>query len=314
MAKILDCTFRDGGYQTNWNFSIPFVEDYLNLIHRLGVEIAEIGFRAAVTLENQDSGPFFFSNEKFLKSLSLPDTLQIAVMINSDEISEVKTEVNSLFPPAAESIVSLVRIASRINDIKKSYEIAVQLQDKGYKVALNLMESTPELISSEKFLQISQLLGTFDYVFLADSFGILSPAEINEMDSIFKETRSEYGLHLHDNRGLAYANALAGEQNGVLWLDSTAAGLGRGAGNLRTEQLLIDSRGKETLLSSEFSQLLDLIQTLSVGSLEQWPMVLNPLYFLGARFNVHPNVVLKLIRDASPELAIKHIIGQGTSN
>ena len=314
MAKILDCTFRDGGYQTNWNFSIPLVEDYLNLIHGLGVEIAEIGFRSALKSENQDSGPFLFSDEEFLNSLSLPDTLQIAVMINSDEISEVKTEVNSLFSPAVESTVSLVRMASRINDVKKSHEIAIQLQDKGYKVALNLMESSPELISSKKFLQINGLLEAFDYVFLADSFGILSPTEINEMDSIFKETRSDYGLHLHDNRGLAFANALAAKQNGVLWLDSTAAGLGRGAGNLRTEQLIIDSCSEETLLSTEFSQLLTLMQTLSEGSLEQWPRVLNPLYFLGARFNVHPNVVLNLIRDADPELAIKHIIGQGSSN
>jgi 4-hydroxy 2-oxovalerate aldolase len=176
------------------------------------------------------------------------------------------------------------------------------------------MESSPELLGSNNFRQINELLGTFDYVFLADSFGILSPTEINKMDCIFRETRSEYGLHLHDNRGLAYANALAAEQNGVLWLDATAAGLGRGAGNLRTEQLIIDSCREETLLSKEFSQLLTLIQTVSEGSLEQWPRVLNPLYFLGARFNVHPNVVLKLIRDTDPELAIKQIIGQGSSN
>jgi 4-hydroxy 2-oxovalerate aldolase len=314
MAKILDCTFRDGGYQTNWNFSIPLVEEYLNLIHKLGIQIAEIGFRSALTSEKQGSGPFLFSDENFLKSLSLPHTLQIAVMINSDEISEVKTEIDSLFLSAAESIVSLVRIASRISDVKKSHEIAIHLQGKGYKVALNLMESSPELIRSKKFLQINEFLGTFDYVFLADSFGILSPVEINEIDSIFKVTRPDYGLHLHDNRGLAYANALIAEQNGVRWLDSTATGLGRGAGNLRTEQLIIDSLGEETLLSTEFSQLLALLQTLPEGSLEQWPRVLNPLYFLGARFNVHPNIVSKLIRDAGTESAIKHIIGQKSSS
>jgi 4-hydroxy 2-oxovalerate aldolase len=314
MAKILDCTFRDGGYQTNWNFNVSQVEEYLNLIHKLGVEIAEIGFRSSLTSENQDSGPFLFSDEKFLKSLSLPESLQLAVMINANEISEVRSEINSLFAPASESIVSLVRIASRLNDVKKSHEIAIQLQGKGYKVALNLMESSPELIRGKKFLQIIELLETFDYVFLADSFGILSPTEINEMDSLFKETRSDYGLHLHDNRGLAYANALTAEQNGVPWLDSTAAGIGRGAGNLRTEQLIIDSCGEETLLSTEFSQLMALLQTLSESSLEQWPRALNPLYILGARFNVHPNVVRDLISDAGPELAIRRIIVQGSSN
>ena len=72
MFNTVDCTFRDGGYQTNWHFNTSLVEEYLSLIHELGVEIAEIGFRSAVSVENKDSGPFLFSDEKFLRGLSLP--------------------------------------------------------------------------------------------------------------------------------------------------------------------------------------------------------------------------------------------------
>ena len=305
MVRILDCTFRDGGYQTDWHFSSSVVEEYLQLIYKFGIEFAEIGFRSAFSPENVDSGPFLFSDEKFLGSLSLPDKLQLAVMINADEISNIEAEIDSLFVSASESKVSLVRIAARINSVEKSLKIASHLQRKGYKVALNLMQSSPELIRGEHFRKISGLLESFDYLFLADSFGVLSPTEIKEMDSTIRKIRPDYGLHLHDNRGLAYANSLVAIQEGVQWLDSTALGLGRGAGNLRTEQLIIDTCERNVLGSIEFAKLLETLCALSKSTEGGEQVGLGALYFLGAKYNFHPNVVFGLIKSSDAALAVK---------
>ena len=46
------------------------------------------------------------------------------------------------------------------------------------------------------------------------------------------------GIHAHDNGGLALANSLAGLESGASWVDSTVLGMGRGAGNTRSELLL----------------------------------------------------------------------------
>jgi 4-hydroxy 2-oxovalerate aldolase len=310
MLKIVDCTFRDGGYQTNWHFDTSLVEEYLCLIHQFGVEIVEIGFRSAVSTENKDSGPFLFSDEKFLKGLSLPEDLQLAVMINADEISNVEGDIDSLFIPASQSRVSLVRIATRINCVGKSHKIASHLKHKGYKVALNLMESSPELLNGGDFKQSVELLKLFDYLFLADSFGVLSPAKITEMDSIIRPIRPDYGLHLHDNRGLAYANSLVAIQEGVRFLDATALGLGRGAGNLRTEQLIIDMFEQSALGSIEFSKLLMVLQTLHKSAVSGKREGLEALYFLGAKYNFHPNVVFGLISDADTGRAVKLLTRQ----
>ena len=35
--KILDCTLRDGGYYTNWDFDGKLVNDYLKLIRFLSI-------------------------------------------------------------------------------------------------------------------------------------------------------------------------------------------------------------------------------------------------------------------------------------
>lgn len=310
MFHIVDCTFRDGGYQTNWHFDISLVEEYLYLIHQLGVQIVEIGFRSAVTPGNKDSGPFLFSDENFLQSLSLPDELQLAVMINADEISNVEAEIDSLFVPASHSKISLVRIAARIDSVEVSHEIASHLKRKGYKVALNLMESSPKLLRGTEFMQIREVIKSFDYFFLADSFGVLTPINIKEMDLIIREIRPDYGLHLHDNRGLAYANSLVATQEGVQWLDATALGLGRGAGNLRTEQLIIDMCENDILGSVHFSKLLDVLEALFNSSTNAASEGLGALYFLGAKNNIHPSVVFSLIKDADTTRAVELLAGQ----
>ncbi len=296
MTKILDCTFRDGGYQTNWNFNVPLVEEYLLLVQKLGVEIVEIGFRSRLTPSNRTSGPFLFSDEEFLNQLSLPGSLKIAVMINADEVSSVEREIQALFVPASESRISLVRIATRLNYLAKSQEIVMELRKQGYEVAINLMEVSPNLIKSEDFKHNIEFLKSLDFLFLADSFGVLTPEEIVEIDALIKGIFPNYGLHLHDNRGLAYANSLVAVQKGIEWIDATAFGLGRGAGNLRLEQVLIDSSDKNNLSWPDFSNFLDVLQLLFKADSQRSDWGANALYFLGAKLNIHPSIVADLIK------------------
>ena len=71
----------------------------------------------------------------------------------------------------------------------------------------------------------------------------------------------QVALHLHDTRGTALANVLAGLQYGVTTFDSAAGGLGGcpyapgATGNLATEDLLymLDGIGIETGVSLRWS-------------------------------------------------------------
>ena len=47
----------------------------------------------------------------------------------------------------------------------------------------------------------------------------------------------EIGFHAHDNFGLALSNSLIAIKYGCNWIDSTILGMGKGAGNARTELL-----------------------------------------------------------------------------
>ena len=54
--KILDCTLRDGGYYTNWNFPSDLVNKYLSVISKLPIDEIEIGY---VSLSQKDNKGLF---------------------------------------------------------------------------------------------------------------------------------------------------------------------------------------------------------------------------------------------------------------
>ena len=51
MIKILDCTLRDGGYYTNWDFSSEVVKTYIETTNKLPVDYLEVGYRNKPTKE-----------------------------------------------------------------------------------------------------------------------------------------------------------------------------------------------------------------------------------------------------------------------
>lgn len=97
-----------------------------------------------------------------------------------------------------------------------------------------------------------------DSVFLADTVGFADPVGIERVIGAVRERWPDLqlGLHLHDTRGLAVANAYAALRLGVRRFDSTCAGLGGcpfaghagAAGNVCTEELvfLCEQLGIET--------------------------------------------------------------------
>jgi 4-hydroxy 2-oxovalerate aldolase len=55
---LLDCTLRDGGYYTNWDFDKQLVDLYITSLEKLPVDYIEIGYRS--TLKNEYFGEFYY--------------------------------------------------------------------------------------------------------------------------------------------------------------------------------------------------------------------------------------------------------------
>ena len=62
--EIIDCTLRDGGYYTNWNFSSNFFEKYLNAVKSLPISYIELGY---ISDCKDNLGPFYHLDNKIIQ-------------------------------------------------------------------------------------------------------------------------------------------------------------------------------------------------------------------------------------------------------
>ena len=82
--KILDCTLRDGGYYTNWDFSQELAINYYKLMKSLPVDIIEIGYRGNPDKKNTYYGEYYFltvSNLKKIKSI-IGNKKKLSIMVD----------------------------------------------------------------------------------------------------------------------------------------------------------------------------------------------------------------------------------------
>ncbi len=300
MLKILDCTLRDGGYYNNWHFNNGLVQNYLRAMESCSVDTVEIGFRFIDVKEN--IGPFGTTDEEFLRTLNLPDSLDYAVMINGKEYlspdkKEIKKKIRDNFLPAGESCISLVRVAINFNNALDSETILEELKSLGYKIGLNLMQSNGK--KENEYEQIAQEIQSWDLVdilYFADSFGNMDPDDISFIvDSLKKGWRGEIGFHSHNNKGFALGNSIRAIEKGVNFCDSTVTGMGRGAGNVTTESLLMELENKK-LLEVDLSLLQGTVSDFSLLK-TKYGWGTNMHYQYAANNNIHPTFVQTLSED-----------------
>lgn len=237
--NILDCTIRDGGYYTNWDFDRKLVLDYCKLVKSLPIDIIEIGYRGN---KNKESyfGEYYFltiNNLKKIKS-AIGKTKKIAIMIDLKDwkdISDLKKNLSE-----CRKIVEIVRFAVDPKKIDKAKKFLKVTKELGFKVAINLMYSHL-LIEKNKYLEkVINLKKYFDVIYIVDSYGTLITGDVQKIIQKIKTLDSNIpiGFHAHNNLEMALSNTLEAINNKINYIDCTLTGMGRGAGNLKTELLL----------------------------------------------------------------------------
>ena len=128
------------------------------------IDIVELGFR---TLQStQYLGATAYTTDAFIERLAIPQSLQLAVMLNAKELlnaADQRTAIRSTFARRANSQVSMVRIAANRNEVATLGPAIEELRELGYDVALNLM-------------QISEI--ALEHI---TAFGWASPQEIDDI-------------------------------------------------------------------------------------------------------------------------------------
>jgi len=298
--SILDCTLRDGGYYTNWSFDQVMVEKYLAAVAHAHIDVVEIGFRFPV--QEHFVGGFGYSTDEFLETLPVPNGLKLGVMVNAKDVlahtDGAGQAISEMFRDSCRSPVDLVRVALHFSELPKCKDIVLALKDLGYTVGVNVMQvgnRCPDEISAAA--RDIRSWGGCDVLYFADSFGNMTAGQVREaVEAISQEWNGPIGFHSHDNMARALENSLAALDAGATWLDGTILGMGRGAGNVRTEYLLLDlvQRGTSAYYPEAlFPMVMEDFERLR--QLYGWGP--NLLYHLSATYGVHPTYVQQMLGD-----------------
>lgn len=295
---VLDCTLRDGGYYNNWDFPTPLVRRYLEVMKEAGVDYVELGLRAMSS--SAFAGPYAFTLDEWLRHVGIPEGMRVGVMCNAKDLlrdGDPRAMILRIFSRADQSPVELVRIAAHFSEIEASREAVVALSELGYRVGFNFMQSNGR--SREELATKAAVVSTWplDVLYFADSLGNMSPDDIRFTASAMREGwPGPLGFHAHDNMGLGLVNALAAIESGVTWIDATVLGMGRGAGNVRLEYLLLEL-ARRGLYQSKLDGLLNLVVEEFQPMQKTYGWGANLFYHLSAMYGVHPTYVQEMLSD-----------------
>lgn len=234
MMKILDCTLRDGGYYTNWDFKGEITETYLKGMNKLPIDYLELGYRN--NSEKEYLGKFGYTPVYLLKQIRQLSDKKLAVMLN-----EKSTRVEDLvrLTEPINGLVDMIRLAVDPHNLQRAIALAKTVKNQGFEVGFNIMYMSKWDEYDGFYEQLRDVNGVADILNMVDSFGGIMPQEVT---AVIKKLRGivdcKIGFHGHNNLEMALANTLSAIQSGVDCIDATILGMGRGAGNLNTELLL----------------------------------------------------------------------------
>jgi len=294
--KLVDCTLRDGGYYNNWKFNISDANRYLKQIYSSGIDVVEIGFNFFE--KNPNYGKFAYINKSLIKKLVRSKNTKLAVMINGSDFLKIKGDfrkyLNEIFKNNHLSY-SIIRIAIHYKDLNKILKYIVHLKKLNYQICINLMQinnvSGKELKICLKKLEQTNSVDVF---YFADSFGNLKPKNISSICKIIKKNwKKEIGIHAHDNCGLALKNSIKAYESGVNWIDGTIQGMGRGAGNVKTESLLKKFEFKKYKASS----IGNISKKFFLPLKKKYKWGKATYYKIAANYNIHPTYIQMLQTD-----------------
>ena len=237
--KILDCTLRDGGFKCDFNWNLDFAKRYYQLMSKFNVAYIELGYWNQTA---KSKNPFYNFNYETLKYITKGiNKPNVSVIIDYHYCSK---NLNK-YPKKFKTNISLIRLTSRKTDINKALNFVEKLKNKTkLDTALQLINITNysknELI---KTVRRAINCGVY-YLYFADSHGNLNLIEdykkLSDSITLLKENNIKVGFHLHNHTNRALMNYYICKEKNIDMIDTSFLGMGKGGGNLRFENVIMN--------------------------------------------------------------------------
>lgn len=237
--ELVDVTLRDGGIVINFDYGMERMQKIKATLETSGVEYIETGY--IDEKKGSPEGRTCFDNEvsieKTLLSTGKKPGVTYFAMIDYGTF-----DVNKLQPRSANGVDG-IRLAFHKENWEASIEWGKIIMSKGYDLYIQPMVSMRYTDEEYKHLiQVcnTELAGAAGF-YVVDSFGQMDNMALIrklEIADQYVSMSMKLGFHAHNNRQMAYSNALAFVEFNSrhdMMLDASIMGMGKGAGNLCTE-------------------------------------------------------------------------------
>lgn len=291
--KLLDCTLRDGGIVVDFNYGAERMEWIKSILETSGVEFIECGY--IDQKKGSPEGRTCFDNEVSIERTLLstgkkPGVTYVAM------IDYGTFDVDRLQPRTAAGIDG-IRLAFHKEHWEDSIAAGKKIMAKGYDLYLQPMVSLR--YTDEEYRHLinavnCELKGAKGF-YVVDSFGQMDNSALIHMVEIADEsvdTSMVLGFHAHNNRQMAYSNALSFVEYNArhdMMLDASIMGMGKGAGNLCTELI------EENLLSEgkayQPTVLYDAISAYFAEQQKKTPWGYSLDYYLSSLYSCTPSYI-----------------------
>jgi len=237
--ELVDVTLRDGGIVINFDYGLERMLKIKETLEASGVEYIETGY--IDEKKGSPEGRTCFDNEISIEKTLLANGKKPGV--NYFAMIDYGTfDVNKLHERTPGGVDG-IRLAFHKENWEASIEWGKIILSKGYDLYIQPMVSMR--YTDEEYKHLIQVCNTelaaAKGFYVVDSFGQMDSAFLLhklEIADQYVSMSMKLGFHAHNNRQMAYSNALTFvdfNSRHDMMLDASIMGMGKGAGNLCTE-------------------------------------------------------------------------------
>lgn len=296
-VNILDCTLRDGGYLIDSQFGNTAIKGIIRGLTESGVDVIECGF---LKDEPHQNGNTVFNNASQLRSFLPEDRKQASYVCLADYS---RYHIDQLEPYDGSSIDG-VRACFFKEERYEVIDFCKSIINKGYKLYVQPVDILG--YTDSELLELIDMVNDLEpYAFsIVDTFGSLYREDLQRVFHLVHHNlwaNARIGFHSHNNLQMSFSlsQEFIEMSQGLrdVVVDSSMAGMGRGAGNTNTE-LVMQYMNRKFNSGYDIDIVLDLIDNYIDGFHNQYEWGYSIPYFLAGSHSAHVNNISYLATKA----------------
>jgi homocitrate synthase NifV len=224
---LTDTTLRDGEQSCGYALNIESKVALAKMLDNAGFYLIEAGIPAMGSCEK----------DAICRIMDIRRDAKIAVwnrMRKEDIVHsfDCHPDVIHISAPVSDIMIAELLKTNRYWVIKLLKKCISFAKDKGYEVTVGFQDaSRADTVFMAMVANEIAPLGV-TAVRLADTVGILTPTKAREMvETLARQTDLDFGIHTHNDLGMAAAVAAEAVKGGAKYVDTTLFGIGERAGN-----------------------------------------------------------------------------------